>query len=333
MGRTTRIMKSLPAIFAGFVCSLLLASTTAGQTPDQIAVRTTPATGTQNSWLPQPLLILSGEIVAFDPKQIEIRVGDETKTTFVRVDRVVWLRPGWQESEAQAGATAYAEEDWALAIAKLLQGLKARPPVWRQEWMSALLANAAFQANRYPAGLELIAQLDRQPLSAPVVGLLPITWVGGMSGDAAVAAANDDLQAAEPLVRLASASLLIGTPHQQTAQRTLTDLSADAKRPLVARMADAQLWRMATPVETKRNVERWLQKIDSLPPSVAWGPMAAIAERLEVAGEQERALAMWLSVGLLAPDPDHPLSRKARERAKQILQLQGNPDANAKALQ
>ncbi len=298
---------------------------------DRIAYLPVSSDRQQDTWLAQPLLKLSGAIESFDAQQLEITVSGETQPTRIRTERIVWVQPGWDDEDARTGVEAYQAGDWPQAIARMLAALKKRPPVWRQEWLSVKLANAAMEAGRYPAAFELIAQLDRKPLPLPMVGQLPITWSGRTSDAGLIAAAKAKLNAAEPLARLAAASVLLTTAEAPTAQRVLEALAGDAGRPLVAKLADAQLWRMATPVETARSAERWQEKADGLPPATFTGPLAVIADRLQAAGESERAVELWLAVALLSPDPASPQARRAKQSAQQLLRTLGR-DADADRL-
>ncbi|WP_068134600.1 serine/threonine-protein kinase [Roseimaritima ulvae] len=296
---------------------------------DRVAYLPVSSDRQQDTWLAQPLLKLSGAIESFDAEQLEITVSGETQPTRIRTERIVWVQPGWEDEDARAGMQAYQAGDWPQAIARMLAALKRRPAVWRQEWLSVKLANAAFEAGRYPAAFELIAQLDRKPLPLPMIGQLPIVWSGRTTDAGLIAAAKVKLNAAEPLARLAAASVLLTTTEATTAQRVLEALATDAERPLVAKLADAQLWRQATPVETARSVQRWQAKTDALPPALIHGPMAAIAERLQAAGEAEQAVELWLAVALLSPDPASPQARRAKQAAQQLLRTLGrDPDAD-----
>lgn len=319
------------------VASLLVATLLAVLSPlhlpaaevDRVAYLPVTSDRQQDTWLAQPLLKLSGAIESFDAQQLEITVSGETQPTRIRTERIVWVQPGWDDEDARAGVEAYQAGDWPQAIARMLAALKKRPPVWRQEWLSVKLANAAFEAGRYPAAFELIAQLDRGALPVPMVGQLPIVWSGRTTDAGLTAAAQAKLNAAEPLARLAAASVLLTTTEAPAAQRVLEALAADVERPLVAKLADAQLWRKATPVETARSAPRWQEKTNALPPAMITGPMAAIAERLQAAGEAERAVELWLAVALLSPDPASPQARRARATAKQLLSTLGrNADAD-----
>jgi len=293
---------------------------------DRMAYLPVETATTEGNWLARPLLKLSGTIKQFDTQQLEITVAGETQPTRVRAERIVWVVPAWSDNDARQGLVAYREGQWPQAIAGLFEALKKRPPVWRQEWLSVLLANAAFEAGRFPAAFELIAQLDRKPLPIPMLAQLPIVWHGRVTEPTLLSAAEAQLAAPEPLVRLAAASVLIASENPNAAKQVLLQLAADAQRPLVARLADAQLWRRATLVETKQQLGRWLEKIEQLPPGVITGPLATVADRLENASDTEQAVEFWLAVALLAEDPSHPRARSAKENAARLLKSLGRDE-------
>ncbi|WP_153558444.1 hypothetical protein [Roseimaritima sediminicola] len=281
-------------------------------------------------WRNRPLQVVTGSIQNWNEKHLQIQSAGGQDVTALRSEAVVWVLPHWSDADARAGARAYAEGQLAEAIAKMLAAIKKRPRSWQQEALSVRLAVAAFEAGRYPAAFELIAQLDRGDLPAVLVGQLPIVWSGRSRDAGLIAAAKARLDAPQPLLRLAAASALLSTSEAAAARRTLEDLAGDGTRPIVAKLADAQLWRTATPVETKQSASRWQEKCEAMPPAVTSGPWAAIAERLQTAGETEAALEYWLAVAMLSPDPDHPAAQRARRVAAQLLKQQGRSDEAAR---
>ena len=65
--------------------------------------------------------------------------------------------------EASALET-FAEGDYSASLLKLPDILAAKPPVWRQQWITMIAAVAAWKSGRSELSLELVSQLDRRPL-------------------------------------------------------------------------------------------------------------------------------------------------------------------------
>lgn len=311
-----------------FVVGLASAAATAAAsdriryTPEQTR-QTGPLNVPSEEWIPQPLVTVIGTIESFNGQWLEILPDGTEEPLRLPSDRLLLVDPGWQDADAVAGVEAYRQADYKEAIPRLLEAVKRRPDAWRQQWLSVRMAVAAFEVNRYPAVLELVAQLDRSELPAVMVGQLPIQWHTPSRNPQLVAAAKSKLTAPEPLVRLIAASMLLGGADSTTAEATLKELSQDGTHPLLARLADALLWRQTPPPETKEEFPRWKQKLERLPIAVRWGPMMVAADRLQAAGEKEQALEWWLAAGLLAPQADHPEAARARQRADELLEQMG----------
>lgn len=293
-------------------------------TPERLDRSDRPSHRT-DAWIPQPLITVIGAIESFDRQSLQILPDDAEEPLRLPSDRLLLVEPGWEDADAIAGLDAYRQAAYKEAIPRLLEAIKRRPTAWRQQWLSVRMAVAAYEANRYPAVLELIAQLDRSRLPAVMVGQLPIEWHHTSPNPQRTAAAKSTLAASEPLVRLTAASMLLGGTDSATAEATLRRLSQEGTQPLKARLADALLWRQTPPPETKNEFPRWKQKIKRLPIAVRWGPMMVVAERLQAAGEQEQALEWWLAAGLLAPQAEHPAAVRARRRAAELLEQMGLP--------
>lgn len=276
-----------------------------------------------DAWIPQPLVTVVGTIQEFDHQWLEISPEDGDEPLRLPSDRLLLVDPGWEDPDAVAGLEAYERAEYQEAIPPFLEAVKRRPAAWRQQWLSVRMAVAAFEAGRYPAVLELVAQLDRTDLPAVMIGQLPIQWHSASRDPQLAAAAKTKLAAPEPLARLVAASVLFGRADSATAETTLKQLSQDATHPLLARLADALLWRQTPPPDIEKELPRWEQKIEALPIAVRWGPMMVIADRLQAAGDKEHALEWWLAAGLLAPEAEHPEAGRARRQAAQLLEQMG----------
>lgn len=290
-----------------------------GYTPARLGTRSTP----DLPWIPQPLITAVGTIERFDQQRLTLRPVDGEAVVELAADQLLWIEPGWDDPDAVAGMAAYRAGDYAEAIPRLLAALKQRPAVWRQQWLSVRMAIAAFEAGRYPAVLELTAQLDRIGLPAVMVGQLPFAWHGPARDPQRAAAARGQLTAAEPLVQLMAASYLLGGSEGAAADATLARLSQEGERPLVARMADALRWRQSPPAQTRARFPQWQEKLGRLPIAVRWGPMMVIADRWQAAAEPEKALEWWLAAGLLAPQRNHPAAHRAQQQAAGLLEQLG----------
>lgn len=269
-----------------------------------------------STWLPQPIHETAGTIAQMAGDTLRMESPSEDKPVYIAVDRIVWIEPAWSSPEAREGMQAFEERRYAESIPQLLKAVQLGPPPWQQQWLSAHLAMAATEANRHPAALELVGQLDRSGMPLPMLALLPIRWTSRPVEPAAVASARERIDAAEPAVRLVAASwLLSNTATRTRAERTLEALATDAANPWIARLAEAVLWRRTPVPRIESDAPGWLEKIDRLPIALQGGPLLCAADRLEAAGHGEQARELYLAAALLHRHP-RPVADEAREAAQ-----------------
>ena len=104
-------------------------------------------------------------------------------------------------------------------------------------------------------------------------------------------------------VRLVAASWLLTSPARSDAARMLSQLSSDAKRPVIAKLAELVLWRTATPPQVAENANRWSQQLDALPVVLQTGPKLTLAEKFAAAGLQQEAKQLKLALELTPAIP------------------------------
>lgn len=325
MNDRTEGNKSLRAFL---VILMLSGAPAAGQAPTpqtQLWHQPPPRPSSASEWLPQPILQTSGEIVEFTAETLRLK-SPETKTgetakragdevTAIAADRLVWIEPAWSDESARQGMEDFQAGRYGESIPHLLQAVRARPPVWQQQWLTGHMAMAAAESGRYPATLELVGQLARSRPPTPMLCLLPIRWTARPMDASAVAAARASLDATEPAVRLVAASWMLGSAGDRAAaERTLLGLSNDAQHPWIARLAEAVRWRRTPVPQIEAASTEWMEKIDQLPISLQAGPLLCAADRLAAAGFGERAGELYLAVAMLHQHP-RPVADEARANA------------------
>ena len=191
-----------------------------------------------------------------------------------------------------------AEKKYDQAVRPCLDALSDRPPIWRQQWLSMLAANAAWRSRRSKIALELVGQLDTRPLPPMITAWLPIDWDGSVRAPGAVQTAQERINDKSAAVRLVAASWLLSSPARAQATQTLKQLAVDNQRPGIARLAEVLTWRAATPPEVKENAAAWQTKVDALPMAVQTGPLQTLAEKFNSAGLEADAKRIRLALEL-----------------------------------
>ena len=70
------------------------------------------------------------------------------------------------------------------------------------------------------------------------------------------------------------------------------------QRPEIAQLAEAVLWRAATPPDVKRSASKWLARLDALPMVLQTGPTATLIDKLRGAGQADAANHLQWSLEL-----------------------------------
>lgn len=286
---------------------------------------------------PRAIIQRTGVVQNFDESGMGFMVDGETTAVQVSATRVIWVEPGFSVPETIAALKLFHAKEYAASISPLLESVSRDSRVWRAQWLSMHLWQAAFQAQRYPAVLELVNQIDARPLPPMILGGLPIHWLGGRLPPAAITAAekilaNNDSLAATQLV---AASWLLGPTNDGQANdgrandglasAVLQSLSEQKERAALAQIAAILLWRKTPPPEVRVNSPRWRDQLSKMPLTLVLGPTALVADRLEAAGAADESLELFLSVGMTPSRPDAVVNI-AKSRSQMVLEDLGQQD-------
>ena len=276
--------------------------------PHTVRIAPVPRVNTDSSWYPQAILKRRGTIQRFDAQFLTLRSPIDGSDENFSARRVISIDVANQPDDEKNAVALYDSEKFSDAVMALINSItsdqnpSARPPVWRQQWLSMLAADAAWRSHRAKISLELISQLDQRPLAPMVISRLPIQWTSIPRDRATIAiqAAQEKIGSGSPAVKLVCASWLLQSPSMRNdAIETLQRLSSDQSRIELAMLAETVRWRAATPVEVTENWRDWEQKINRMPLVLQTGPLRSLAEKMEAAGLAKHAKRIKLSVELL----------------------------------
>lgn len=317
----------LASLFLVAACILSQSPAAAADPLDTVWLEPTPAKQEEKPFTPRSIIRRQGTVESFDDQALEFIPAGEERSIRVASSRVIWAEPGFADAETTAAVAMFRAGRYKEAIAPLIEAITRRPSVWRAQWLSMHLWQAAYRAERYPAVLELVSQLDSRPLPALIIGGLPIHWIDERLPPAALQAAQGALAqaSASPATQLVAASWLLGQSNDQPAVVILEALAEQRERPLLSSLAAAQLWRKVTPPKLREHGADWRSRLEKIPLTLSVGPAALLAHRLEAAGDQEQALELFLSIAITPARP-HELVSYGRLRAVALLEQLGRPE-------
>jgi len=269
---------------------------------DRVWLEPPRPTSSQSDWYPRAIEILSGKVVDFDAKQLRCVVAGDEEVTVIAASRVLWIEPD-EVSELEAEAIQlFADGSFAQSLSKLPGVLQQRPPVWRQQWITMLSANAAWKGGRSKIALELVSQLDRRPLPPMALAWLPLAWRGGVQSAEAVSAAKNRLSDPSVAVQLVAASWLLSSPDRNQATAVLKQLEVQQPAEIAA-LAEILLWRTATPPQVIQSASDWQSQLDRLPMVLQTGPTMTLIDKLQSAGQTDAADHLQWSLDLTPIQP------------------------------
>ncbi|MEM0925180.1 MAG: hypothetical protein AAGJ83_04010, partial [Planctomycetota bacterium] len=249
---------------------------------DRVQLAPQSIKSTERRWYPRPIEWQPGRIVTWDNAVVEIGAGEQ-KTKFDE-SRVIGFELGNIDARQRDALTTFADNNFSEALPRLIRCVSdaepsARPPVWRQQWLSMIAAQAAKKSGRGKIALELISQLDRRPLPSLVLSLLPVDWLGtageGLQTDAIRGASSPSMA-----TKLVAASwLLRSETYRSAAQTAIVRLGKQSERPRIALLAKQLRYRsMVLPELRDGGLDQWALEWSDLPLSLQTGPLVAIAD-------------------------------------------------------
>ncbi len=288
------------SVLIAFIFSVSIAG---AQSLDRVWLEPASPTSTQSDWYPRAIEIVEGRIVDMDDKQLRMVIQSDDDEMMLASMRVIWIELG-DVTVLQAEAIEHFDENrYSECLKSLPAVLQERPPVWRQQWLTMMAANAARKSSRGKISLELVSQLDRRELPLMVLSWLPIAWDNRQSSTDEIASATDRIDDPSSATRLVAASWLLSSKERSQATEILKTLAADSSRPTIASLAQCVLWRTATPPQVKQSYQQWQDRVEALPMVLQTGPMVTIAEKLRSTGLSDASQAMAWSLELT---PIHP---------------------------
>lgn len=298
---------------------VMLKATRGVSRADQFWIEPQRATSAQSDWYASGIERRTGNVVSFDSDRFQYQPSGSTDEVLIASARVLWIDPDPISESEQEAMRLLAAGDYSASLQKLPEILRAKPPVWRQQWITMTAAVAAWKSGRPDIALELVSQLDQRPLPPIAIAWLPIAWTNRPQDANVIRAATSRLADASPAARLVSASWLLSSPKRSEAMAALKQLESQDRKE-IAKLARILSWRAATPPEVLQSHKQWESAIDSLPMVWQTGPLTLLVDKLRSANQQEAVDRLRWSLELT---PIHPHYEWMRARSDQ------RPDADS----
>ena len=274
----------------------------------RLAPRINTTSNATQRWYPRPLSTQTGNVLQLDADQLSIVLTGQNAPTRFAARRVLDIELTTVPQEQDAAIRSFKQGDFKNALPALVrcvsdQDPSDRPPVWRQQWLSMLAAQAAMRSGRGDIALELVGQLDARPLPTMTLGLLPIDWTGmAATHDHMMDVAAERAGSKSLAVKLVVASWLLRSPkYRPAAEAAVRRLTAQQDRKRISTLAGQLRWRTKTPPEVEAGLQRWENEIDQLPMALQTGPMISLLHLVRQAGLKNATKKWELTIEHAAP--------------------------------
>ncbi len=278
---------------------------------DRIWLSPSRPTAVDSTWYARPITQRLGEVIHLDHQQLRFKAKGHSNEMLVAAERVLWIESDNLPIQATKAIELYRAGAFGESIRPFIDALQQRPPVWRQQWLSMMAADAAWRSARPTIALELVSQLDGRPMPPIVIAQLPVDWDGSVVDRTNETAAIEKLESPSAAVRLVAASWLVKSRSRRQAVAVLQQLALDNQRPTIARLAEIVSWRATLPPQVAGNANAWQTKVDALPIVLQTGPLQSLVATYQSAGLDTQAKRLQLSLELT---PAVPVAAKKTSR-------------------
>ncbi len=284
---------------------------------------------TRTSWSQSDSETIVGRIVDFNASNIIYQLPpDQTLKTRNSSD-VSKVAFEWLSKDAAGTHEAFESGNYSevvrLGKLAIASGLL---PSWQQRLLVARMVESFWQLNQKVIAGKLFLSLLKDSSPALAYASAPLIWQPTKVDSAMTETALGWVKESESIdSQLLGASWLLGTSESTLASEALQRISRQPNV-LLARLAAAQQWRVATPKEVASRFQDWRAVRDRLPVAFQSGPTLTIAEKLERASLPSEALDEYIRIIAVEPQKSYA-SRFARKRAAEILRsLNRTEEAN-----
>jgi tetratricopeptide (TPR) repeat protein len=268
---------------------------------------------------------LTGEVLDYKGKQLEIRVEGQPRTVSAEQVRRIEFRKQAVHAE---GDKLFAAHDFSEARNRYQKARLAEPRAWVQRLLIAQIVWCDRHLEQFEvAGDRFLSLLADDP-ETPYFEALPLAWVSRPLSPAGETKALSWLGSDQPAAQLLGASHLLMTRHRAQALDKLQTLRFH-KDPRLAGPAKTQIWRSEMTTASSAKVAQWQEELDKIPERLRAGGYYVVGNALARQQQTEDAALALLRVPVLYPQ-ERNLAARCLADAAQLLAGAGKADEAAR---
>jgi tetratricopeptide (TPR) repeat protein len=260
---------------------------------------------------------LTGEVLDFTGKQLQIRVNGQVATyPTERVSRIEFRRL----QEHTDGDRLFEKHDFAEARKSYLQAQLGEGRRWVRRLLTAQVAWCYRHLQQMDSAGEVFLGLLADDPDTQHFDCIPLAWLPQTVTLPMEAKARNWLASEQPAAKLLGASHLLPTAHRATAVDVLRTLQfhADTR---IAGLARAQLWRADLGTASPKQIEEWQEQLDKVPEPLRAGAYYILGSALARTGQSKQAALVLLRVPVLYSKERTLAARALLDAARQLDKL------------
>jgi tetratricopeptide (TPR) repeat protein len=260
---------------------------------------------------------LTGEVVDFTGKQLQIRVnGQVSSYATERVSHVEFRR----QPEHHEADQLFAKRDFAEARNRYLRTQLVEGRRWvRRLLVSQVIWCYAHLQQMDSAGDTFLDLLADDP-DTQYFDAIPLAWLPQAVPPLLENKARAWLDSHQPAAVLMGASHLVSTSQRAAAMDALRKLRLHAD-PRIAGLAAAQLWRAELATASPRELEEWREELPKIPEPLRAGAYYMLGSGLARNGQAQTAALSFLRVPVLYPRHRNLAARALLDAGRQLDKL------------
>jgi tetratricopeptide (TPR) repeat protein len=272
-------------------------------------------------------IVMTGRVLDYTGAALTYETSRGDKQTLPGKN-VLEIKSTWVAAHT-AGDEAWKQRDFEAAAKQYQAAVTAEPRRWAKRLIVSRLVAALRENERWESAAEQFLALVRDDPTTPYFAVAPLVWTTANvtpTLETKARAWSDDRTSS--VAALVGSSYLLSTALRSDGVRRLGELKLDAD-PRVARLAEAQLWRVAAVTADAATIGSWETALEKFPADLQAGPWLVVGRAWATRNEPERAALALMRVPILDGDEQPRSAAEALWSAGQSLERLARPEQAA----
>lgn len=263
-----------------------------------------------------------GKIIAYSGDGVQLKTSNGRELKVDR-SRVLSFNTTWPDSYNEA-EKLFQGQQFESALKKYQQAVRDEKRRWAKKLIFAKTIWCLRNMNRIADACDRFVAIVEDDPNTPHFATIPLAWTSAEPNEPIRQRCEKWIEHKTAAVRLIAASHLLPTKQRSDALTTLRQLAEDSPEPIQT-LALAQIWRTRIVSVDASDLEKWQERIQTLPAELRPGPYYVLGKGW-AANQQWDAAAISFLRCAIPNDQDQSLTIESIWQAAVSLEKQGNKD-------